>query len=364
MLVMAAPAWAEERCIDAVGEAVIIKGDVPSARLEAVARAKWDAIEKVVGTQVKAASMVQNFVLVDDAVKTEAAGIVKSFRVLSQETKQDLLTVRINACVEPTKAREAVAGLALNNSLAVFVPARKLEDPAGSAYSDTNFFSESLIGKLLEQGYKVTDVAPTQALEAAEIDRAVRTGNIMTVRSLMYRYLTNVLLIGIIEPVLSTRRGEQIGYGIKMPFQNVTVRLNYRILAKNHQTGQMEILGAGTGQGRGIAPNAEDAFNRALGDLYNRLHPEILDRVARYIQGNTKRINVSVQGVEDLNTNIDVKGMLQQIVWVTQVEERRLGEFVVTYQENTLYLANSLQQKGSFRVLDFSPYSLKLQYQR
>lgn len=361
-LFSAALSPAQEKCVDALGEAVIVKNDVPSARTEAVARAKWDAIEQVVGTEVKASSIVQNFVLVDDAIKTQVAGVVRSFKLLSQESKEDILSVQINACVERALARDAVSILALNNSLAVFITAKKTDTASGGQYADTNIFSESLIGKLTDQGYQVIDVAPTQALDAVEIDRAVRTGSTLAVRSLMYKFLSNLLVIGSIEHTLSTRRGEQIGYGIAMPFNNVTVRLNYRIVAKNAKTGQMEILTAGIGQGRGMAPNMDDAHARAMTDLYGKVHPDILDKVARYIRGNTKKVTIQVAGVSDLDANLEIKGILQHLVWVTDVQERRLGEFVVSYPENTLYLANSLKQKGMFKILDFSSYSINLEY--
>jgi len=39
-----------------------------------------------------------------------------------------------------------------------------------------------------------------------------------------------------------------------------------------------------------------------------------------------------------------------------------MGQFVVSYPENTLYLANSLNQKEGVDVVNFSPYSLTLKY--
>ena len=56
--------------------------------------------------------------------------------------------------------------------------------------------------------------------------------------------------------------------------------------------------------------------------------------------------------------------MLQSIVWVSEVEEKQMGDFIVSYPENTLYLANSIKQKGNFKVVNFSPYSLLLDYQK
>lgn len=355
----------EENCVDAEGEAVITSGDVPSAKMEAIARAKWSAIEKTVGTQVKAQSFVQNFTLVEDVIKAQASGVVKSFQVLGQDTKSDMLTVRIKACVEPSKAREAVSTMALNNSIAVFIPARKPTAVMGAdAYDETNILSEVLTGKLTDQGYTVVDVAPTHAIDATEIENAVKSGSTLAVRSMMYKFLTNVIIIGKTEYTISTKKGDDIGYGISMPFQNVTVRLTYRIVAKNSKTGNMEVLTAGTAQGKGMASNVEDATAEGLKDLADKFTPIVLDKVAQYIQGNIKKIRVKVNGVTDIDATTEVKGMLQNIVWVAGVEETAMGDYIVSYPENTLYLANSIKQKGNFKIANFSPYSITLDYQK
>jgi hypothetical protein len=96
--------------------------------------------------------------------------------------------------------------------------------------------------------------------------------------------------------------------------------------------------------------------------LSAKLTPVILDKIASFIRGSVKKVAIRINGVKDLDTNQDIKGMLQQIVWVTEVEEKRMGEFVVGYPENSLYLANSLRQKGRFKVVDFTPYALTLEW--
>lgn len=358
-------AYAAEKCVNTQGEALIIKSDVPTAKMEAVARAKWAAIEQVVGTAVKAQSFVQNFVLVEDVMKTQVAGVVKSYDVLNQESRGETLTVKIKACVEPAKAEQAVSSLALNNSVALFIPARK---PRASRhvdeYQETNILSETLIDKIIGQGYTVTDVAPTQTMDAAEIERAVKSGSTLAVRSMMYKFLSNIIIIGSIDYTVSTRKGEDIGYGISMPFNNVTVRLNYRIVAKNSKTGNMEILTSGVEEGKGLAGNVEDATAKGMTSLTEKVTPKILDKLAQFTQSNVKSIRVKVAGVTDSDTNMDIKSLLQNIVWVTGVEETGMGEFTVKYPENTLYLANSIKQKGNFTVSNFSPYSLTVSYQK
>jgi len=332
--------------------------------MEAVARAKWHAIEQTLGVDVKAGSYVSDFALVEDVMKTQVGGSIKKFRILSTTEKDGVLTARINACVEPKKAQEAIASeLALNSSIAIFIPARKPQEVTGEdVYEETNILSENLIGRLTEQHYRVVDVAPTHALAAAEIEKAMRSGSTLAVRSMLYKFLSNMAVIGRTDYTVSTKKGEDIGYGLSMPFNNVTVRLTYRMVARNNKTGNMEILSAGTEQGKGIRNSVEDAAAAALKDVADKVTPKILDKAAQYLQGNVKRIRVKIAGVKDIETNIDIKGILQKIVWVSEVEELKLGEFIVAYPENSVYLANSIKQKGNFTVDNFTPYSLTLGY--
>jgi hypothetical protein len=357
------PAYSQEKCINAEAEAAIFNNDIPSARLEAIARAKWSAIEQVVGTEIKAQSFVQNFTLVEDAVKTKVGGVIKSYKVLHQENRADSVNIKINACVEPADAKEAISHLALNNSIALFIPARK-PGHRGDEFEETNILSETLIGLLTEQNYTVVDVAPTQAIDAAEIEKAVRSGSTLMMRSMMYKFLSNLIIIGKVDYTISTKKGESIGYGLSMPFNNVTVRLSYRIIAKNNKTGNMEILTAGTKQAKGLANNVEDAAAEAMKELAQNLAPVILDKVAQYIKENAKKVAIKVNGVSDIDTVMEIKAMLQNIVWVSEVEEKQMSDFIVSYPENTLYLANSIKQKGNFKVVNFSPYSLLLDYQK
>jgi hypothetical protein len=357
-LLFTAGAYGSQKCVNADGEAAIVNNDVPSARLEAVARARWAAIEQVVGVEVKAGSFVQNFILVDDVVKTQAGGVVKSHKVLKEENRGDTLAVRINACIEPRGAQQAVASLALNNAVAVYIPAKKLS----REFEETNIVSETLIGHLIEQGYTVNDITPSNTADAAAIDKASRTGDSMTLRSVMYKSLSNVLIIGRIDPNISVRKGESIGYGLKMPFANVAVRMTYRIVARSSKTGAMEILAAGTAEGKGLANSAEDAAAAGLKNLVENLTPVVLDKVARHIETSMKKVRIKVTGVTDLDVNTEVKGILQNIVWVSGVEETQMGEYIVAYPENSVYLANSIKQKGNFTVDNFTPYSITLHY--
>ncbi|HIJ94318.1 MAG TPA: hypothetical protein HPP94_00970 [Desulfuromonadales bacterium] len=372
-------AGAESSCVDASGEAALINNDLPSAKVEAIARAKWTAVEQVAGVQIKAQSIVQNMQMIDDAISKNVSGVVTKYNLLTVNSTPDAVTVTVNVCVSPAKARDALSGLALNSSIAVFIPAqrpkvvRATDSRSGTheyhsqtsvdEHEESNILSETIIGKLTEQGYTVVDVAPTNVLDAAEIEKAMKNGNFLSLRSLMYKFLSNVILIGKVDYTVSTRKGENIGYGVAMPFNSATVRLTYRLITRD-ASGKMIILTAGAESGKGLAGSVDDAVAAGLKELADKMSPLILDKVAKYIQGVTKKIDVKVSGVKDVGENFSIKEALQNITWVTAVEDAGIGSFTVSYPENSIYLANSIEQKGTFKITKFSGYTIELTYRR
>ena len=49
-----------------------------------------------------------------------------------------------------------------------------------------------------------------------------------------------------------------------------------------------------------------------------------MDKVGQYIKGIAKKVQIKVSGVSDINTNFEVKDILQNLAWVTNVEEKGL----------------------------------------
>jgi hypothetical protein len=355
-------ALSQGKCVDAEAEAFIVNNDIPSAKLRATARAKWSAIEKVIDTEIKLYSFIQDFTLLEDIIKTKADGTIKSYKVIHQKNDTDSVIVKINACVDPFIAREAVYRLGLNNSITVFIPTRK-PGLNGNEFEETNLLSETLIEILSEQNYTVVDVAPAQVIDAVEIEKTVLSGNTSNLRSIMYKFLSNLIIIGKVDYTISTKKKENTSHVSSMLFNNVTVRLTYRIISKNNKSGNMEILTTGTEEAKGVATEVEDAASEAMKELAQNLAPAILDKIGQYIKDNTKKVTVKVSNVDDIDTVKEIKELLQSIVWVSEVEEKQMGDFTVSYPENIIYLANSIEQKSDLKVLNFSPSSIILEYQ-
>lgn len=357
----AAAAPANPVCVEVSGESSIVGGDVPSARVEAVNRAKFAAVEQVAGVDVTSKTVVEDSALLDDVITSRTRGVVSSYRIISESQSGESARALLNVCVEPANARSAMSALALNSAVSVYLPARKLTRDDNGGYDDENILTQAVIGRLAESGFSVRDLAETHALKLKEIDTALKGGDQSSLRNLVYRYLTNSILIGKIEPSLSASKGSDAGYGIAMPFNSVTARLSYRLMAKD-ASGKLAVLSAGSEEARGLGPNQEDAYAEALKNLSEKFVPLILEKIQARLSELGGITVVQVEGVRTPAETFALREQIQKVTWVSKVEERGLGEFAVSYPENPMYLANGLSQKG-FKIISYTSEIIRIRAQ-
>lgn len=336
--------------IEAYGEAPIINNDVSQARNEAILRAKWNAAESVLGVKVKAQSVVQNFTLVDEMIQKSVSGYVESYKVIQEGRDGDFYKVRISAKIVREEAEKAISGILRISSVALLIPAFF---PDGNV-EETNSFSEDLIGKIAEQNFTVVDIASLDPGTAREVERAIKSNDTVFARSIMLKSLSNLIILGKIDMNVSSAKGEDVGYGLKMPFNQVTARLNYRILTASDK----KIIKAGSLEAKGKSFSVKDAGNQALIELSKKAAPEIISILNKYLEGSTKKVRVVFENVKSIGETLGIKENLQNLAWVKSVQEVKMGEYIVEYPENTLYLANSISQNPQYKVKDFSDFSI------
>jgi len=348
-------------CVEVSGESAVIGGDVPSAKVEAVNRAKFSAVEQVAGVDIKSKTVVEDSALLDDMITTQTRGAVSSYRIVRESLDGDSAKALVNVCVEPLSAKSAMSALALNTAISVYLPAKKLVRYDNLEYDDENILAQAVIGKLAEGGFSVRDLAETHSLKLRDIDMALKGGDQTSVRSLVYRYLTNSVLMGKIEPTLSMRKGSDAGYGISMPFNSVTARLSYRLMTRDNN-GKMVVLSAGSEEAKGMAPSQDDAYAEALKNLSEKFVPIIIDKIHSRLNDIASKVTIEVEGVKDPAETFDLRDQIQKVTWVSKVEEKGIGEFLVSYPENPIYLANGLSQKG-FRIVSYTRELIKIRRQ-
>lgn len=348
----------EDLRVAASGEAAIFEGDIPSARLDAIARAKWDAIEKTVGVEVKSLTIVHDAALMDETIKKKVGGSVRDFKIQGEGQKNDIYWVKISASVIPASAKEAIIELARNTSVTVFIPARF---PDGDI-EESNPFAEGVINNLASQGYQVYDVAGSEhTLTANQIEQAMKSNNFLSLRGLVYKYLSNVILIGKIDTTVTGEEGKDIGGGMKLPYNVVTARLTYRLIA-GKGSGPRQIIASGYEQDKGAGATIKDAAFSAVDSLREKASQKINNAVAKHLQESNKKVKVLIENVTDVGTNLSIKEFLQGISWATGVKENGLGEFNVEYPEETIYLAASLSKRKGLKIINFDDFNVKMRY--
>ncbi|MCX7990917.1 MAG: hypothetical protein N2999_02625 [Proteobacteria bacterium] len=339
-----------QQFVEAVGESVIVNNDLSQARNEAILRAKWNAAEAVLGVKVKAQSVVQNFALVDEMIQKSVSGYVESYKVLQEGRDGDVYRVRISAKVVREQAEKAISNVLRVSSVAILIPAFF---PEGKI-EETNTFTEGLIEKIAEQNFTVMDIANLDPGTAGEVERAIKNNDTIFARSLMLKALSNLLILGKVDMNVSSAKGEEVGYGLKMPFNQVTARLNYRIITAQDK----RIIKAGSLEAKGKAFSAKDAGNQALSELAKKATPEIISVLGKYLEGSTKKVKVIFENLKSLGETLAIKETLQNLAWVKSVQEVKMGEYIVEYPENTLYLANSIAQNPNYKIKDFSEFTV------
>lgn len=357
-VITASVSFAKPVCVDVSGESAVIGGDVPSAKVEAVNRAKFAAVEQVAGVELRSKTVVEDSALLDDMVTTQTRGAVSSYSIIKESIEGNSAKAFVNVCVDPHNAKSAMSALALNSAISVYLPARKLGMYANLEYDDENILAQGVIGRLAESGFSVRDLAESHSLKLKEIDMALKGGDQTFVRNLVYRHLTNSVLVGKIEPTLSTHKGSDAGYGISMPFNSVTARLSYRLMTKD-SSGKMVVLSAGSEEAKGLAPSQEDAYAEALKNLSEKFVPLIAEKIHSRLNEIANKVVVEVEGVKDPAETFALRDQIQKVTWVTKVEEKGLGEFLVSYPENPIYLANGLSQKG-FRIVSYTRETIRI----
>ncbi|MEF3255429.1 MAG: flagellar assembly protein T N-terminal domain-containing protein [Deferribacterales bacterium] len=357
--VMALPilSFSANKTVTATGEANIVNGDIASAKFQALARAKWAALEAAAGVQVKVETIVQNATLVDEAIKSEVKGFVENYKILDEGKDKDIYWVKISATISPAEAAKVVSIFAKNTSVAVYIPVifpdRKVDD--------TTALSEKVINELANQGFDVVDIASMgNKYSLTEIDNALRSNNFGAFRNISYQFLSGAILIGKVDTTLSAHQGKNIGYGVSLPFNVVTGRLTYRLIGDKN--GQKVIVASGYVSGRGQGPTPEDATHNMLENLASNVSNELISVVTEKIKGANKRtVEVILAGNTDLNKLLELKNDLQYISWVLSTTDKGIDKVLVEYPEKTIYLANAIKNLGKYELKKFDTYRILIE---
>ncbi len=342
--------------VSAVGEADIVNGDKSAAKLQAVARAKWAAIEDASGVRVKADTIVQNAVLVDEAIKSEISSVVQSYKITGEEEDGSIYRVMIKAVIIPEKAQKAMSSVARNTSIAVMIPVVFPDKHV----EETNVLTETVINELTSRQLEVVDIASANAATTGDLNRAMKTNNYTAMRNIAAKYLSGTILIGKVDTVATAKEGSDIGYGVAIPFNVVTGRLTYRLIIQ--QGAGTKILASGYLAAKGMGATLEDATNQMMENMNDEVSTNLVSIVMENIKGvNDKVISVQMVGKTNLEDLMELKQLLNYTAWVLEVNDNGADTLTVKYPEKTLYLATAISSRPNYKIVKLSDYKIQVQ---
>ena len=349
-------AFPKAKCIPSTGTGeAAITTDYASAKMEAFARAKWDALEKALGTQVSVKSVVENFKLLDEVITKDVKGFIDNVKIIDEKNYGDSVAVTIKGCVYPQKAEKALSLISRNTAFNVLLIT---QDRNRITLDEMNPVTADLINILNEQGFEVYDFASQPGIDPYKIERAIASKRFITLRHLLSKSLAGATIVGKIVFLYQSKAGQNIGYGISSPFNVVNAQAQYYLLVKDR--GRIRILASGSVSAKGTGMNDDFAKNKAMKALAPKLADDILQKIDRYLKAKRKVVTVIVEGIDSVSKNFDFKQQLQKLVWVKSVEDLGVGRFRVEYLEKPVYLANAIESILGYKIEEFTPTKIKV----
>ncbi len=345
-------------CVPSVGIGeVTITDNYTSAKEEAIARAKWDAITKAFGEDINVKEVMENFQLLDQVVVKKIGGFVKDIKVLNEEIYQDpqnhkkYLKVEIETCVYPKKAEEALALLTKNTSINIIFITEK---DGRFVLDEANPVSTQFVQSLIDQGFQIYDLTSHLSYrQIRKIESSIKNGNLIYLKNLLSKNFAGALIIGKIYFKNVSQIGQDIGYGITNTFSVVKAFADYYLVTKDKNN--LRILASGNVSSKGIGLNTEIAKQKALSKLSQELTDDILEKIDNYLLFKQTNVIIVVEDLNSVSKNFEIRNKLQKLPWVESVDIIGKGKFKVKYLENPIYLANSLEKIYNYKVVEFSP---------
>jgi hypothetical protein len=324
------------RTVEVTGEAQVINGDMPAAKILAETRAKWAAMEQATQVVVSVDTIVRNAEMFDESVKSQITGSVTAFQILDEGLDNGNYWMTAKATVEPEAAAEV---LQRDTTIAVYLPMKKID----GTVVENHAFSEEVVNQLVSKGFDVVDMAMDPEI-SKQLLEALKANNMSRVREVVSRYTAGSALIGELS-VLD--KGKNVGYAT-ITFSIVDGTLPYRIISDG------KVMKSGTLAGRGQGATDETAAVALSASMAKRDGVILASEVAtRILSANTKSVRIELVGNTELNKYQELRDVVKNISWVLSLQEVDTKTMIVNYPEKTMYLATIIGQSG-YKIRSFT----------
>jgi len=291
------------------GEATIFNGDIPAAREEALIAAKRNAVEKVLGVNIKAESAVQDFMLADDAILTMTEGYVTSSKIISEKQENEYLVLEVECNVADRLPADKAAELMRNFSAVVGITT----EIDGRVRNDDDRLSNKLVAELVKAGYDVRDATQLLALKGfqGQLLAASKHQDIRAARWIGQQLLSNIVIVG--NARLEEKEQKTVsGFAGDVGVVVYDCWLDARAIET--ESGQIIAQVAPDFEGvQGSGKNQKEAVTDALTKAEKAFSADLMNQLALYAKRKTRTVTVEVMGIPSYEEYQRVKTYLNNI---------------------------------------------------
>jgi hypothetical protein len=309
--------------VDGVGA---VRGDVVQGRDEAIRDALRRAVEQAVGVSIEGRTLMVDLQVVEDRVVGQAAGFVRSYRLVQESRDDDLYRVTIEAVVDTQLLVDDLEGfgamlrLTLGNPRVLIVEA---DDGGASASAGA---ARRLADHLVERQFVVLD--PVQLGILREVRSA---GTLSPAEIAALARTADADLVIIVEAGHETVATQELSRGTLHSVRaDVAVRT---VLA-----GTAQVVASRSANDTRVSTSERLAQDEAVeGALEALLEPFVLNTVGALNTtasdlGTALSLQVVVNGVTGLQNLLSIRDTLAQTRGVATVQQRRYEDGSATYE--------------------------------
>lgn len=332
------------------GLAPIINGDIPQADDEALTDAKVKAVERAVGTFVEEQIMVENALPLATFVRAHTRGLVKDYVVVKPgwADTNGIRHVVINAWVLEHPLKDDLRKEVCSEETLVV----DIAEYAGGEQGSTRTVENALVGRLVQDGYRVMDPGAVRRVRAQT--RALPSPD--WERELCLRFLSSVYISGVASAKFS-----QVNYGI------VSANAECWVRGVDADTGEV-LLATQVRNVKGFGLDEPAGEADALAKLAEPLCDAVLNALGERMRRLERTITVEVRGLRDATDQAAFANSLSALRWVSNVKAEsfsaEMSIFTLSFAPKTAMLAIRVDRSPSYRVLEFTRNKIVVETER
>ena len=335
---------------EATGIGSIIGGDVAHARDDAIKDAKRNCVEQVVKVMVTSMTEVNMAVVVEDRIKTNAGGYIKSYQVLTESKGADGLTyeVKLRAVVEKGDLKDDIGELLAkkgNPRVMVMMEEQNIGEDHWHWGVDLGVSEAALVEKFRTKGFQVVDKTQAMKKITREALESALEGDAKAAVAQALKSGAEVLVVGKAFAREASKASEILG-GTGMTSCQATVQAralnadDAKILASKTQTAPAAHIDATTG-----GTLALEKAGNLLGDY-------LIEQILKGWASTATTVTMNVRGVT-MGDLMDFEKTLEfEIRGVEGIDQRDFSGGVAEMEVKTWRNAKDLGREMSAKTLE------------